>query len=71
MYALATLGVVDARTMRRGWKVAVVVIAVAAALITPTPDPVNMALLMVPLLGLYFLGIAFAAFAGRRRTARP
>jgi sec-independent protein translocase protein TatC len=69
MFALATLGLVDARTMRRGWKVAVVGIAAAAALITPTPDPVNMALLMVPLLGLYFLGIIAAGIGGRRRTA--
>jgi sec-independent protein translocase protein TatC len=70
MFALATLGLVDARTMLRGWKVAVVVIAVAAAVITPTPDPVNMALLMAPLTGLYFLGVLFAALASRRR-ARP
>jgi sec-independent protein translocase protein TatC len=67
MFALATVGVVDARMMRRGWKVAVVVIALAAALITPTPDPVNMALLMGPLLALYALGIVFASLAGRRR----
>jgi sec-independent protein translocase protein TatC len=70
MFALATLGLVDARTMLRGWKVALLVIAVAAALITPTPDPVNMALLMAPLFGLYLLGIVFAAIAGRRRAAR-
>ena len=70
MFALATLGLVDARTMRRGWKVALVVIAIAAALITPTPDPVNMALLMAPLIGLYLLGIAFAALAGRGRRKR-
>jgi sec-independent protein translocase protein TatC len=70
MFALATLGVVDARTMRRGWKVAVVGIAAAAALITPTPDPVNMALLMAPLLALYMLGIVAAGIGGRRRTAR-
>jgi len=70
MFALATIGVVDARVMIRGWKVALVGIAVAAAVITPTPDPVNMALLMAPLLGLYFLGVLFAALAGRRRR-RP
>jgi sec-independent protein translocase protein TatC len=70
MFALATLGLVDARTMLRGWKVALLVIAVAAALITPTPDPVNMALLMAPLFGLYLLGIVSAAFAGKRRAAR-
>jgi sec-independent protein translocase protein TatC len=70
MFALATLGLVDAGTMLRGWKVALVAIAVAAAVITPTPDPVNMALLMAPLFGLYLLGVVFAAFAGRRRSAR-
>jgi sec-independent protein translocase protein TatC len=70
MFALATIGVVEARTMLRGWKVAVVGIAIAAAVITPTPDPINMALLMAPLLGLYFLGILFAAAAGRRRSRR-
>lgn len=67
MFALATLGVISARTMLRGWRVAVVGIAVASAVITPTPDPVNMALLMIPLLGLYVLGVGFAALAGRRR----
>jgi Sec-independent protein secretion pathway component TatC len=30
---------------------------------TPTPDPVNMALLMAPLLLLYLLGILLASFA--------
>jgi len=67
MFALATIGLIDARAMLRGWKVAVVAIAVAAAIITPTPDPVNMTLLMAPLLGLYFLGVFAAALAGRRR----
>jgi len=66
-FALATLKVLDARTMLRGWKVAVVGIALAAAVITPTPDPVNMALLMAPLLGLYFLGVVFAGLARRGR----
>jgi sec-independent protein translocase protein TatC len=70
MFALATIGIIDARTMLRGWKVALVAIAVAAAVITPTPDPVNMVLLMAPLLGLYFLGVLFAAFA-RRREPKP
>lgn len=70
MFVLATLGVIDARTMLRGWRVAIIAIAVASAIITPTPDPVNMALLMVPLLGLYFLGVGFAAI-GRRRRPHP
>jgi Sec-independent protein secretion pathway component TatC len=35
-------------------------IAVLAAFITPTPDPINMGLIMAPLLALYFLGILLA-----------
>ncbi len=70
MFALATIGIIDARVMLRSWKVAVVAIAIAAAVITPTPDPVNMGILMAPLLGLYFLGILFAAVAGRGRSRR-
>ena len=46
--------------MLRQWRVAVIVIAVLAAVITPTVDPVNMALVMGPLLGLYFLGVIMA-----------
>jgi sec-independent protein translocase protein TatC len=39
------------------------VIAVAAAIITPTGDPINMALLMLPLLILYGLSILLASIA--------
>ncbi len=60
MAFLSRLGVVTARQMLSVWKFAVVGIAVLAALITPTPDPFNMMLVMVPLVSLYFLGILLA-----------
>ena len=47
------------------WRIAVVVIAVVAAVVTPTPDPVNMSLLMAPLCVLYLLSIFFAYLARR------
>ena len=53
------------------WRLAVVIIAVAAALITPTVDPVNMALVMGPLVLLYFFSIILAKIAGRRRKHLP
>jgi len=65
LYFLARLGLVNAGMLLRGWKFAVVGIAVLAAVITPTPDPFNMILVMLPLLLLYFLGV-FLAWVARR-----
>ena len=56
-----------ASALLKGWRVAVVVIAIAAAMITPTVDPVNMALLMAPLIALYFISVLFARIAQKPR----
>jgi len=64
-FILAVLGLVEAKTLLRNWRGAVVATAVAAALITPTVDPVNMFLVMGPLLGLYVASIGLVAI-GRR-----
>ena len=40
--------------------------AVLAAAITPTPDPVNMGIVMIPLVLLYFLSILLAWIARPR-----
>ena len=62
-FILAKLKIISAKQLLKGWRVAVLVIAVAAAVITPTGDPVNMALLMLPLLILYGLSILLASIA--------
>lgn len=62
-FILSKLGIVSASQLLKGWRVALVVIAIAAAVITPTGDPINMALLMVPLLLLYGLSILLAGLA--------
>lgn len=67
IFILASLGVVTDKMLIQYWRLAVVIIAVAAALITPTVDPVNMALVMGPLILLYFFSIFLAKIAGRRR----
>jgi sec-independent protein translocase protein TatC len=71
MAAVARLGVVTAQQMLAATRFAVVGIAVLAALITPTPDPLNMALVAGPLLGLYFVGIALAWAAQPRALRGP
>lgn len=68
MFILAKLGIVDAKGLAKQWRFAVIFIAVIAAVATPTPDPINMGLLMVPLFILYLLGILLAALAGRKTT---
>ncbi len=64
-FLISLLGFVSAGTLVRQWRVAVVGASIAAALITPTIDPVNMFLVMAPLLTLYAMSIVLV-FIGRR-----
>jgi len=63
IYILAALHFVNARTLAKQWRLAVVIIAVVAAAITPTVDPVNMSIVMGPMILLYFLSIGLAYLA--------
>lgn len=68
IFVLAKVGLVKAKMLREQWRLAVVIMAVAAALITPTVDPVNMALVMAPMLVLYLLSIFLAKIAEPKET---
>ncbi len=63
IYSLAAVGLVRAGQLARQWKIAVVASAIFAAVVTPTVDPVNMALVMLPMLALYLFSIVGAAVA--------
>jgi sec-independent protein translocase protein TatC len=63
MFLLAKFRVISSKLLITQWKFAVVIIALVAAVVTPTPDPINMGLLMAPLFGLYILSIALAKIA--------
>lgn len=65
-FILAKIGVVNAKMLLNGWRVAVVAIAVLAAVITPTGDPINMLIFMLPLFVLYLLSILLTALAVKR-----
>jgi len=67
MYLLAKLGIIDAKGLAKQWRIAIIIIAVIAAVATPTPDPINMAILMAPLFGLYLLGILLAVLAKKEK----
>lgn len=64
-FVLALLGIASPGGLLKNWRVAIVGAAIAAAFITPTVDPVNMMLVMGPLLALYGLSIVLVVI-GRR-----
>jgi sec-independent protein translocase protein TatC len=63
VFFLAKLGLVNADMLKKNRKYAYLGIAVIAAIITPTVDPVNMLLVMAPLVLLYELGVILAKLA--------
>ncbi len=64
IFALSAMGLVQPQLLIKQWRIAVILIALLSAVITPTVDPVNMALVMAPMIGLYFLSIFFSYIAG-------
>ena len=70
IYILTSIGFVKPQILLSQWRFAIVIISIIAAVITPTIDPVNMGLVMLPMTLLYFVSIAlsYIAYAGRRRN---
>lgn len=67
IYVLSAVGFVKPQVLKEQWRLAMVIISVLAAVITPTVDPVNMALVMLPMALLYFLSIGLSYIAYRNR----
>src|SRR5574341_30233 len=71
IYVLTAVGFVKPYILVRHWRLAIVIISIIAAAVTPTVDPVNMGLVMFPMSLLYFvsIGLSYIAYAGRQRNA--
>lgn len=71
IYVLSAMGFVKPKILAQQWRLAIVIIAIAAAAITPTVDPVNMGIVMAPMIVLYFIsiGLSYIAYAGRKKDA--
>jgi sec-independent protein translocase protein TatC len=69
IYILTSIGLVKPDILIQQWRLAIIVIAVISASVTPTVDPVNMGLVMLPMILLYFIsiGLSYIAYAGRRK----
>ena len=68
VYVMTSIGLLRPRTLVKQWRLAIVIIAVLAAAVTPTVDPVNMGLVMLPMILLYFVSIGMSqiAYTGRK-----
>jgi sec-independent protein translocase protein TatC len=71
IYVLTSVGFVQPQKLKEQWRIAVIIISIFAAAITPTVDPINMGLVMLPMILLYFvsIGLSYIAYAGRRPKA--
>jgi len=67
IYALTAIGFIKPKVLAEQWRFAIILIAVLAAAITPTVDPINMALVMGPMIVLYFVSIGLSRIAYRGR----
>ena len=66
-YVLARIGLVTAGLLVRTWRISLIVILVAAAVLSPTNDIPNMMLFAAPMLVLYVISIFIAWIFGRPR----
>jgi sec-independent protein translocase protein TatC len=62
--------VLPARVMLKGWRIAVMLIFVFAAMMTPTPDAWTMLVLAGPMVGLFFAAVGVSTLLDRRRKRR-
>ena len=67
-YVLARIGLVTAKFLIKIWKTALIVILIAAAVLSPTNDIPNMLLFAAPMIALYIVSIFVAWIFSRPRT---
>jgi sec-independent protein translocase protein TatC len=70
IYVLSAIGIIKPQALAQQWRLAIVIIAIVAAAVTPTIDPINQGLVMAPMILLYFvsIGLSYIAYAGRKRN---
>jgi sec-independent protein translocase protein TatC len=64
------IGTLSGKTILKGWRIAIFVIALVGALATPVADPMSMFLIMIPLVAFYYLAAGIALLNDRRKALR-
>ena len=71
IFVLARIGLVSGPFLLRNTRYAILISAIVAAVITPTTDIPNMMMMMIPMVGLYLLGVGVAYLFGKKRVVEP
>lgn len=66
-YVLARIGIITANFLIKSWKIALVIILIVAAVVSPTGDIPNLMLFATPMVVLYIFSIFIAWFFGKKR----
>ena len=70
IFVLAIFNIVTPHFLWKNFKYAVLIIAILAAIITPTPDAMTMLVFMAPMILLYVVGIGVAWTVVRKKKAK-
>jgi sec-independent protein translocase protein TatC len=70
IFFLSLFGIVTPKFLMKNFRYAILVIAILAAVLTPTPDATTMLVFMAVLVALYFVGVAVSWVVVRRRERR-
>jgi sec-independent protein translocase protein TatC len=72
VFFLSLMGIVSPAFMLKNFRYAILIIFIIAAIVTPTPDIVNMCIFAAPMVGLYALsvGVAWLVHPAQRRARR-
>lgn len=62
--------ILPARIMLKGWRIAVILIFVFSAMMTPTPDAWTMLVLALPMVGLFYAAVGVSMLLDKRRARR-
>jgi sec-independent protein translocase protein TatC len=69
VFILSLFGIVTPKFLLKNFRYAMLLITVAAAIVTPTPDATTMLIFMAPMVGLYFVGVlvSYVVLRGKRK----
>jgi sec-independent protein translocase protein TatC len=70
IYILSLFGLVTPKFLLRNFRYAMLIITVAAAIVTPTPDATTMLVFMMPMVGLYFVSVLVSYAVVRKKRAK-
>ena len=70
IFILSLFGIVTPKFLLKNFRYAMLLITVAAAIVTPTPDATTMLVFMAPMIVLYFVSVLVSYSVVRKKRAK-